>query len=395
MRTASILLGAVLVSTAMLWAPNAFADDSSAEIAVQVNQGNVLLRQGNFKDAIAAYEQARSVAPQNPNVSYNEAVAQYRKGDLAAAERLFESAATSDEDLIAHKARFNRGNCSYASALQFAEKDRASAIKELEKAIENYRAALEIDASDSDARANIELANKLMEKLREENNKQERNQAQQQKQNQDRDQKSEHQPQQQQNSEKSKDGSRNKQEQQQNRGKPQSQKSQQSETAQNGQPDASDGNPDANKKTGDQSSQPQNQSNQKQQGSQSNSEQKPAQQPNARNDASEQPKKKSSTPRKAQQATGGEKEQGRPTGADSAEQQGKEPRKGTLSASEQNGKTAGQDKEAETFDPVRDGAMTRQEAEKMLQAIRDREMIRRLQRQSAERSRHVPVDRDW
>ena len=39
--------------------------------------------------------------------------------------------------------------------------------------------------------------------------------------------------------------------------------------------------------------------------------------------------------------------------------------------------------------------MTAQEAEKMLQAIRDREMIRRLQRQAAERNRHVPVDRDW
>ena len=39
--------------------------------------------------------------------------------------------------------------------------------------------------------------------------------------------------------------------------------------------------------------------------------------------------------------------------------------------------------------------MTQQEAEKMLQAIRDRDMIRRLRRQAAERNQHVPVDRDW
>ncbi len=39
--------------------------------------------------------------------------------------------------------------------------------------------------------------------------------------------------------------------------------------------------------------------------------------------------------------------------------------------------------------------MTEQEARKMLQAIRDRDMLRRLRRQAAERARRVPVARDW
>ena len=39
--------------------------------------------------------------------------------------------------------------------------------------------------------------------------------------------------------------------------------------------------------------------------------------------------------------------------------------------------------------------MTKQEAEKMLQAIRDQEMIRRLRRQAVERNQHIPVDKDW
>jgi Ca-activated chloride channel family protein len=39
--------------------------------------------------------------------------------------------------------------------------------------------------------------------------------------------------------------------------------------------------------------------------------------------------------------------------------------------------------------------MTIQEAQKMLQSIRDRDMLRRLRRQAAERDRHLPVDRDW
>jgi hypothetical protein len=44
---------------------------------------------------------------------------------------------------------------------------------------------------------------------------------------------------------------------------------------------------------------------------------------------------------------------------------------------------------------VPDGAMTQQEAEKMLQAIRDQEMLRRLRRLATERNQHVQVDRDW
>ena len=39
--------------------------------------------------------------------------------------------------------------------------------------------------------------------------------------------------------------------------------------------------------------------------------------------------------------------------------------------------------------------MTKEEALKMLQAVRDRDMLRRLRQEQIERSRHVPVDRDW
>ena len=39
--------------------------------------------------------------------------------------------------------------------------------------------------------------------------------------------------------------------------------------------------------------------------------------------------------------------------------------------------------------------MSKEEALKMLQAVRDRDMLRRLRQEQTERSRHVPVDRDW
>lgn len=39
--------------------------------------------------------------------------------------------------------------------------------------------------------------------------------------------------------------------------------------------------------------------------------------------------------------------------------------------------------------------MTKEEAQKMLQAVRDRELMRRLQHQQENQRRYVPVERDW
>ncbi len=49
----------------------------------------------------------------------------------------------------------------------------------------------------------------------------------------------------------------------------------------------------------------------------------------------------------------------------------------------------------QTVQPLETDRMTEEEARKMLQAIRDRDMLRRLRRQAAERSRRIPVERDW
>ena len=39
--------------------------------------------------------------------------------------------------------------------------------------------------------------------------------------------------------------------------------------------------------------------------------------------------------------------------------------------------------------------MTRQEALKLLQSVRDRDMIRRFQQRQRQRQRRVPVEKDW
>lgn len=170
---------AVMLSS-LLAGGRLLAADDEREVAVEINKANGLLRSGDLDGAMKAYSQVQNGAPDRADLSYNMAVAQYRKGDLAAAEKLFSQASATENDALASKARYNLGNCNYAAALRSAESDHPAAIKGLEKAIEDYRGALEVDPNDADSRANIELASAMIEKLREQDKKQQQLQKQQQ-----------------------------------------------------------------------------------------------------------------------------------------------------------------------------------------------------------------------
>ena len=66
-----------------------WAGDVDREFAVGVNAANAKLRGGDVDGALAAVSDDRTLAPESADLSYNMAVAQYRKGDIAAAEQLF------------------------------------------------------------------------------------------------------------------------------------------------------------------------------------------------------------------------------------------------------------------------------------------------------------------
>jgi Ca-activated chloride channel family protein len=409
-----------LMLSSLFAGSQAFAADSERDVAVEINKANGLLRSGAVDAAVKAYRQVQNGAPGRADLSYNMAVAQYRKGDVAAAEKLFSHASAAEDDALAAKARYNLGNCNYAAALRIAETDHPSAIKGLERAIENYRSAMEIDANDADSRANIELAAAMIDKLREQDNKQQQQQQQQKQQDQKQQQKKD-QNQQKQESSKQQDNQEKKDSQKQ-----QSKDQQQSQQNQQQKPDSSQekksqgeqGSQDQQKKkdessknqAGDkpeskaqeQKSQPQeSKSEQKDAKSQSQDSKSQSQEHTKANSADD---KQQSKPQNQSQAASKQKPKGQRPEQDESkqpeqakEQQGTAAPKGALSAADQKaGKADPQGKEmADQPEVVPEGAMTVQEAEKMLQAIRDQEMIRRLKRQTAERNQHVPVDRDW
>lgn len=366
---------ASLASGAPLW-----AGESERDSALEINHANELLRGGDVDSALGAYQAASELAPESANLSYNTAVAQYRKGDVAAAEHLFQTAAATDNDAIAAKARYNLGNCDYASALPLAEKDRPAAIVRLESAITNYRSSLEVDPSDADARANIELASQLIDKLREE---QKQDEQQQQQQKQDEQQKNDQQEQ--------KDQQQSKDQQQNNEQKNNEQQKQDQQSTQ-----------DKPQQGDDQSKQEQskNDESKEKQSSEDKAESQPQNQKDqqGQKDAAEKQSQQSQPqPSQQQQAAQQQEQNPSPQAEEPSDKLGEQPPQGELGAAGDKSDESDQsDKQkAAAFDPSKDGEMTQQEAEKMLQAIRDRDMIRRLRRQAAERNQHVPVDRDW
>ncbi|MCO6047760.1 hypothetical protein NG895_27975 [Aeoliella sp. ICT_H6.2] len=384
-----------------------YAAEANQDVATQLNSANALLRDGDVEGAMAAYQQLEQLGPPSAALIYNHAVAQYRHGDVAAAAEQFKSVAASDDDAIAAKARFNLGNCDYVSALQLVEQDRPAAIDRLRSAIEHYRSALDVDTADAEARANIELAAQMIDRLQEEE-RQEQEQQQEQQQQQDRqqqdqqDQQGEQQDQQQDSSQQSQDQNQSSAEQQnseqqnsdsseQSQQEDQQSDNQEAENQEAQDQQASDGQSQSEQQ------QPEDQQAQEQQAGEDASESEEQQQQNAETQNQPQASTQSMSQEQASQQESQEIGEEQNSGAESdeiSEEQANEPPKGELSAVEQSDEQDADEQQA-AGKVLKEGEMTEEEADKMLQSIRDRDMLRRLRREATERSRHIPVDRDW
>ncbi|WP_425398710.1 hypothetical protein [Aeoliella sp.] len=373
------------------------AAETSPDVAAQLNTANGLLRDGDIEGAMTAYDELKQLGPPSAELSYNHAVAQYRQGDVAAAAEQFKAVAAADDNAIAAKARFNLGNCDYVSALQQAEQDRPAAIGRLESAIGHYRSALAVDPSDAEARANIELAAQMIEKLREEEKNEQEQQQQQQQNDQDQQQQD-----QQQNQDQQQDGQQDQQDQQQS-GEQDSEQQDDSQQQNSDQQDSESS--EQSQEEQQESDQSSDQQSEQQQGEQQESEEQSDQESSAseeqQQDRSQQQQQQSSTQSQSKQQPSEQNspekfdEQDAAAEADEAtDEEADEPPKGELSAAEQSEEEAS-DEQKPAGRVLKEGEMTEEEADKMLQAIRDRDMLRRLQRQATERNQHIPVDRDW
>ena len=393
-----------LLLTAFVWPTVASAQSLDARIAMasRINSANAMVRDGKLDEAIDAYQQIQPAGSDRDMLDYNLGVAQFCSGDLAEAKEAFTAVAASPDAQLASSSRYNLGNCLYSEAIQQAEQDKAAAIQSLREAIAHYRGALRGNpdnaVQNADARANIELANELIRKLEEEQQQEEQPQNQQE-QNQD-------QQQQQDQSSDQQDSDQQDSQSQQSAGEQSEDSESESGTSENGEEQS---NPESSESQehGEESDElEQSQSNNSQQQDdeseqQSESDSSPESQSEQSQDQSEQQssdQQQSSNERQTadrsqanqQQAGGGD------PSADEESDMPQEIPAGELSAGGEQENEDGEPRGAVMGDPnAEDGLMSKEEALKMLQAVRDRDMLRRLRQQQAERSRHVPVDRDW
>src|SRR5262249_21972288 len=127
MNGLSLTIRLALVASGLLVGGRLMADENERQVATEINKANGLLRSGDVDGAVKAYQQVQSGTGEREDLSYNLAVAQYRKGDVAAAEQLFKQTSAAGSDALAAKARYNLGNCNFADALRKAEGDRPAA----------------------------------------------------------------------------------------------------------------------------------------------------------------------------------------------------------------------------------------------------------------------------
>ena len=116
------------------------------------------MRDGKVEEALAAFRHVVPGDQQRDELNYNMAVAEYRSGNIDAAEKLFNEVAGTSTPAISSGSRYNLGNCLYAKAVQVAEQDKPAAIEHLRNAVSHYRGALRGDSNNPDARAAVFLS---------------------------------------------------------------------------------------------------------------------------------------------------------------------------------------------------------------------------------------------
>ena len=138
-------------------------------------------------DATDEMREALETAP--PEAIYNAGVQMFRAGNFEAARDLFSTAASRGKESVAARSMYNLGTSGYADALKLLQPaegggvgspptdtssdgapvdPRDQAISALEDALRELKDAMRADPKNIDARANAEMAHRLLKSLKEE-----------------------------------------------------------------------------------------------------------------------------------------------------------------------------------------------------------------------------------
>jgi Ca-activated chloride channel family protein len=345
-----------------------------------VTRANAAMKASQYAEAASAFAEAMDADPTSAAAAYNKGVAEYRAGKLDDASASFSEAATRGDAALAADAMFNQGNATYQSALRAldgapdesdpavpaasssngaaAQPDLKAATDAVSKALTHYKDAIAANPGDIDSRANAELAHTLLKRLEEMQQKQQQNETQ----DQDKEQKQDD----------------------------QEQAEQQQDGGECDNPQQGDGEGKSGGKSSDKSSDD----------TYPESDKDEQQAKDAGSDQQEQEDPKDKSGAEPSEPKDDQASQDRAGGAEQRDAKDPKGPEGEVKArngaeqstADQKPQTPGQ---ARAGEPVPGAPLTKSEAERLLQGVRDRSKQRMEAKERAERVRQVPAVRDW
>lgn len=155
------LSAVAVLSTVLLLGNMLRADDeASRAVAEFVQKGNDALAAGKYQDALTAFDEAKMVAPESPEIAYNRGIALYRLGKYDDAQRALQDALKPDRPDMEAKVKYNLGRSAHEAAIAGREKPE-EAINSLGRAINFYKEAQTLSPKDEDPKRNLEQAERL------------------------------------------------------------------------------------------------------------------------------------------------------------------------------------------------------------------------------------------
>lgn len=122
----------------------------STGFAASLGAAHKYYEQKDYEKAAKEFSEVEQEQPDNPDITYNRAVSQFRNGDFNGAAEGFGRSAGSDRTELQEKSWYNLGN-SFANMQKFSE------------AINSYENALKINPENKKATENLALMKKLLE----------------------------------------------------------------------------------------------------------------------------------------------------------------------------------------------------------------------------------------
>ena len=367
----------------------------SAAFRAAVAEARKAMDAGDFAAAEKAYAQAIAADSSNSRAQFNQGVAQYKSQNLQGSSESFATAGQIGDPAVAEGAMFNQGDAAYSGAIKIIDSDDFkepvgasaqdqentkrkeaidAAIEAATRALTHFKDAASADQLDIDARYNAETATRLLKMLEEKKKEEEKKDGG----KKDQDKKDEGKK-----DEGKKDGDK-KDEGKKGEGEKGDQIDPQN--GEQGEPkddQSKDGPP---KDEGQQEKDKQGEVGEKDQGE--NGDQQEGDNPKESEE-----KKEEKMP---DQSKDGKEAAPKPEDKGQKQAEGQKPGEEAQGKESKGQESKGQASQA--GEPVKDAPLTKQEADRLLQAVRDREKSRKEDREAKELqkpTRRTPASKDW